>query len=81
MSSTKPDICPNCSAHLEYEHIDRDGIRRDYSRRVGVEIGGVYDGILFWACPDCGGTWNRWPEDHPRWVVAERYRAEWRAAS
>jgi RNase P subunit RPR2 len=26
----------------------------------GVEIQGVYDGILFWRCLDCGHAWQRW---------------------
>lgn len=45
---------------------------------IGVEIQGVYDGVLFWACPDCHGTWNRWdPERDPyRWGQAEEHRTK-----
>lgn len=34
-----------------------------FGREVGHEIPGVYDGILFWSCPDCGGAWHRWDKD------------------
>lgn len=31
---------------------------------VGVEVTGVYDGILFWRCTACRTAWHRWPEGH-----------------
>lgn len=40
--------CPHCNADLHN------------GRAIGVEIRGVYDGVLFWRCPDCGGSWHRW---------------------
>lgn len=47
--------CPHCAADLHN------------GRAIGVEIRGVYDGVLFWGCPDCGGSWHRWsPDDWPR---------------
>jgi Zn-finger nucleic acid-binding protein len=30
-----------------------------WSRVVGIEIQGVYDGISYWQCPDCNTVWNR----------------------
>jgi hypothetical protein len=30
-----------------------------FRREIGVEVRGVYDGVLYWKCPDCGGTWDR----------------------
>jgi hypothetical protein len=33
-----------------------------WRREVGVEIRGAHDGVLFYQCPDCKGTWNRWPD-------------------
>jgi hypothetical protein len=30
-----------------------------YSRMIGHEVPGVYDGVLYWACPDCGARWHR----------------------
>ena len=38
---------------------------RYYSRLVGVEVPGVYDGVLHWQCPDCGAAWHRWYGDGP----------------
>jgi len=34
-----------------------------YSRMIGVEVPGVYDGVLYWACPDCGAKWHRFKAD------------------
>lgn len=31
-----------------------------YSHIVGVEIRGLYDGVAYWACPQCGAQWHRW---------------------
>lgn len=33
-----------------------------FSRVMGHEVGGVYDGVLFWSCPDCGIAWPRWTD-------------------
>ena len=30
-----------------------------WSRVLGVEIQGMYDGISYWQCPDCKTTWSR----------------------
>lgn len=30
-----------------------------YSRLIGVEIPGKYDGVSEWLCPDCGVRWDR----------------------
>lgn len=48
--------CPHCNADLAETLPDG----RTGSRVIGVEIWGVYDGVLFWRCPDCGGSWHRW---------------------
>lgn len=36
--------CPACESG---EHV------------VGVEVRGVYDGVLFWKCDGCGHAWSR----------------------
>jgi hypothetical protein len=43
-----------------------------FGRKIGIEVQGVYDGVLYWQCPDCGGKWHRWdnPEMRQR---AERF--------
>lgn len=42
--------CPSC--------------RADRSAVIGVNIPGVYDGVLFWACMNCSHAWHRWPVNH-----------------
>lgn len=44
--------CPTCGAPTE--------------RWLGHEVRGVYDGVLYWSCLDCGRAWNRWPDDYGR---------------
>lgn len=29
-----------------------------FSRLIGIEIEGRYDGVSLWQCPDCQHTWN-----------------------
>lgn len=64
------DVCPHCDADLQGEPIPQEYIDKGYygppetasthySRLIGVEIRGAYDGVLFWQCPDCGGRWHR----------------------
>ena len=43
---------------------------RCYSKVIGIEIRGLYDGVAYWHCPVCGENWHRWTE--PGW---ERLRA------
>ncbi|OGM09255.1 hypothetical protein A2Z67_04930 [Candidatus Woesebacteria bacterium RBG_13_36_22] len=31
-----------------------------YSRLIGIEIQGGYDGVSYWECPDCKTRWDRW---------------------
>lgn len=46
---------------------------RFYSRKIGNEIPGVYDGTLFYSCPDCSARWQRFEEGHRLHAVAARY--------
>lgn len=71
-----PDVCPHCDAALAY-YVDE----QRYSRVLGVEVRGVYDGVLYFACPDCHTAWHRWPPGHPIRERAERYRARHNRAS
>lgn len=60
--------CPHCGSDLRgapipQEYVDLGYYKpgsTHYSRKIGIEVRGVYDGILYWRCPDCGGTWHRW---------------------
>lgn len=71
-----PDSCPHCGASLLSDPIPGNTAGARYRRGVGVEIQGVYDGVLFSVCPFCYGTWSRWDKDrNPRlWEAAERHR-------
>lgn len=40
---------------------------------IGVEMRGVYDGVLFLECLNCGERWHRWPEGHNLRRRAEPY--------
>jgi hypothetical protein len=46
---------PNCPA-CGIAWATTDG----YSRVIGIEIPGLYDGISYWQCPDCHASWDRW---------------------
>lgn len=30
-----------------------------FRREIGIEVQGVYDGVLYWRCPDCDRAWER----------------------
>lgn len=76
----RTEVCPHCTVSLQGKPIPESqrefyGDATHYSRTVGVEIRGVYDGILLWQCPDCHGRWPRWTKaDSPRlFSAAARY--------
>lgn len=41
---------------------------------LGVEVRGVYDGVLFWECSDGTGR-TSWPEDSRRGHIAREFAA------
>lgn len=64
--------CPHCGLSLKGDPVP--GEINDYgSLKIGIEIRGAYDGILFWQCPSCEERWHRWPEGHYLRKVAEKY--------
>lgn len=78
------EACPYCKANLQGEPIPQEyidagmyGDKTHYSRMIGIENPRIYDGILYWKCPDCGGTWHRWPEGTRQHTVAVPYVGEW----
>src|SRR5678815_2706952 len=46
---------------------------RFFGREILIEIPEIYDGGLFYMCPDCSGRWHRWPEDHHLYEKADPY--------
>lgn len=75
----KTETCPHCGSSQLGEEIpeaSRHYYGEDsthFSRTILMEIQGVYDGGLFYACPDCAGRWHRWPEGHELRARAETY--------
>lgn len=70
--------CPSCNADLlgepiPAEHQHHYGESTHYSNVIGVEVSGVYDGVLYWMCPLCNHRWHRFPEVHPLRAQAERF--------
>ncbi len=58
--------CPECGADWQGELIP-EKYRYNYSkysthfsRLIGIEIQGEYDGVSYWECPDCHMRWDRW---------------------
>jgi len=59
--------CKLCDADLRGKAIPQEYLDKGYyskgsthySRLIGIEILGGYDGIQYWKCPDCGGMWDR----------------------
>ena len=59
--------CPKCNADFKGVTIPEDyrincmygkNPPTHYSRIIGVEIPGKYDGVSLWKCPDCNHQWN-----------------------
>jgi len=44
-----------------------------FHREIGIEVSRIYDGVLYWMCPDCKHKWHRWPEGDPRREAASAY--------
>lgn len=51
-----------------------------FSRVIGHEVRGVYDGVLFWSCPDCRQAWPRWTDGGRLTDAAFNAVAQWNAA-
>ena len=64
INRTRPNNCPRCGVELQVG---------ESRRSILVEIQGVYDGGLYFKCPDCGVCWHRWPEGHPLYVRAVKH--------
>lgn len=55
--------CPHCKVALS--HTAADG--RTHTNAIGHVVRGVYDGVLFWSCPDCQGVWHRFAANTELW--------------
>lgn len=34
-----------------------------FSKLIGIEVMGKYDGISYWKCPHCSTYWDRWTDE------------------
>lgn len=80
-ASLQGPAIPEESRHY-YARIDasEEEVKREapthYSRKIGVELPGVYDGVLLWQCPACDANWHRWGSNAPWYAAAERFITE-----
>ena len=76
-----PNGCDLSDQPIPQEHIDAGyyvaGLTH-FSRMIGVAVIGVYDGVLFWVCPDCDVAWQRFDDDYMR-ELAQPYIDDWNA--
>lgn len=45
------------------------------AHKIGIQIQGVYDGVLFWECEQCGTRWHRWNEGTRQHAAAAEHVA------
>lgn len=65
--------CPICLTDLRGAVIPDTEPPQYYSHLIGVEIRGVYDGVLYYECPFCQGRIHRFREGTDLWRKAELY--------
>ena len=59
------EICPSCNKSWKGSPIREDhqekyyGGKTHYSQLIGVEIPGLYDGVILWKCPHCNAEFRR----------------------
>lgn len=69
-------MCPNCKHDLQGEPIPEEqrdlfGGHTHFGREVGMEDPNVYDGAIWYGCPDCGHVWKRfeWSPEPTQWAI------------
>jgi hypothetical protein len=70
INRTPVDDCPGCGADLRRGPAPDGGF---YTDTIGVQVRGVYDGVLFWQCPRCDHRWHCFPPGSPYRARAEPY--------
>jgi hypothetical protein len=61
------DHCPKCRVDLRGE---------DGYRTIGHQVLSIYDGTLFWECPDCGHAWPRFSDGGRLGYLSQEYSNE-----
>lgn len=82
---TNDDHCPHCNVSFQGAKIPKKdqylygATHFSNTNKIGVEIRGVYDGVLFWHCNACGGNWQRWTDGWPEMQAkAEKYMKDFK---
>lgn len=65
--------CPMCFTNLRGALIPDSDPPQYYSHLEGIEIPGIYDGVLFWQCPYCDGRFHQFREGTDLWREAHPY--------
>ena len=69
---TDPRYCPKCNGDFKSLPIPEESRKAGYygkdpdthfSKLIGIEHPGKYDGVLEWRCPFCKYTWNRFGQE------------------
>lgn len=71
---TTPTHCPKCGTAFRAGRIPEESLAKGYygpwdgkeeryfSRIIGLEYPGLYNGVTDWKCPDCEHVWPRFME-------------------
>jgi hypothetical protein len=66
------EFCQGCGESfrgpkIPQEYIDKgyyeEGVQY-YSTKLGIEVRGVYDGVLIWKCENCFHMWPRFSQEN-----------------
>lgn len=62
MNPNHPENCPHCKVSLVGDEISKEHKKyysgTHFKREIGMEFPELYDGILYYMCPDCKGEWG-----------------------
>ncbi len=60
---TNEETCPLCGVDLQGPEVPEQSQAMygatHFSKKIGVEVPEICDGVLYWQCPACGGRWHR----------------------
>lgn len=73
MEKPLTEQCPTCYHDLRASLIPNTNPPEYYSQIIGIEIRGVYDGVLFWECPYCEDRFHRFRTGTDLWRKAAPY--------
>lgn len=70
-----PEKCPNCQTDLYVTDDSQPGNAVVTHAVLGIQVQGVYDGVLFWRCQHCGHPMHRFDKTSRLHWEAEQYMA------